>query len=603
MAIDREATLKNAEKFLRVGRLDAAIAEYVRVVEDQPKDWNTANALGDLYMRAGQSAKAVPLYSRVANHLFAEGFYPRAAALFRKILKITPDDEQTQLRLAEISAQLGLLVDAKAYYATIEKRRRLQGDANGADEITVRLGVLDPEDLEARREAARALERRGKLPEAGQQYRELYEEFVKAKRETDASAALRDCVRCNPQERSSNLVPLARIELRSGRFDEARELLVELVSAGDDSRNAAIELASEFSEGSSEAGALCLEVAADALAASREFDKAAAALQQFARQVPSHVPTLLKLVEVCVDAGLDEMMFDAQTQLADAYLATGRAEEARVIAEDLVSRDPRDSAYVERLRRALQALNVEDVEASIAARISAADQDDAMPEEPGGSPHQPVGSRDHEPRAVPPAAVSSQNREAPAVTPKTVTAERAAPQQPPSMEIDLTGLLGELQGQATMPEPAARPSPELEEVFSEIRAEIDHDSGAGDTGDYFDLAKTYLDMGMRDEAIGSLQVAARSPRCRFAASAMIGEMYRDDGDLRAAIEWFERALEAPAPGDGQRRALLYDLGDLLETVGETARALAVFLELDADVRGFRDVSERVTRLSRVETEG
>ena len=74
-------------------------------------------------------------------------------------------------------------------------------------------------------------------------------------------------------------------------------------------------------------------------------------------------------------------------------------------------------------------------------------------------------------------------------------------------------------------------------------------------------------------------------------------------DMRAAIDWFERAVEVPTPGEEQGRALLYDLGDLLETVGETARALAVFLELSADAPGYRDVSDRAARLARVETEG
>ena len=64
MAIDRAATLRNAEKLLRQGKLDAAIAEYVRVVEEQPRDWNAANTLGDLYVRAGQIDKAVEQFSR-----------------------------------------------------------------------------------------------------------------------------------------------------------------------------------------------------------------------------------------------------------------------------------------------------------------------------------------------------------------------------------------------------------------------------------------------------------------------------------------------------------------------------------------------------------
>src|SRR5204863_7094669 len=97
--------LRNAEKLLRQGKLDAAIAEYLRIVEEQPKDWNTANLLGDLYMRAGQSDKAVEQFVRIADSLSKDGFFPKAAALYKKIIKIRPDDEHALLRAGEMAAQ------------------------------------------------------------------------------------------------------------------------------------------------------------------------------------------------------------------------------------------------------------------------------------------------------------------------------------------------------------------------------------------------------------------------------------------------------------------------------------------------------------------
>ncbi len=76
LAFDRDATLKKAEKLLRQGRLEPAIAEYVRVVEEFPRDWSTANTLGELYARAGQPQQAVGQYARIAQHFVDEGFYP-----------------------------------------------------------------------------------------------------------------------------------------------------------------------------------------------------------------------------------------------------------------------------------------------------------------------------------------------------------------------------------------------------------------------------------------------------------------------------------------------------------------------------------------------
>jgi tetratricopeptide (TPR) repeat protein len=154
LPLDREDTLKKAEKLLRQGRLDAAIAEYLRVVEDQPRDWNTANTLGDLYVRANQADKAVAQYARIADHFFQDGFYPKAAALYKKILKIVPEDEKSQLHLADISIRLGLMADAKSYLTAVATRRRARGDTHGANEMVVRLGTLDPADIAPRRVSA-----------------------------------------------------------------------------------------------------------------------------------------------------------------------------------------------------------------------------------------------------------------------------------------------------------------------------------------------------------------------------------------------------------------------------------------------------------------
>ena len=101
---DRDAALKSAEKALRLGKIDAAIADYVKVVEAQPRDWNSANALGDLYVRAKQLDKGVAQYTRIAEHLSNEGFYPKAAALYKKILKFKPNDESALLKSGEIAA-------------------------------------------------------------------------------------------------------------------------------------------------------------------------------------------------------------------------------------------------------------------------------------------------------------------------------------------------------------------------------------------------------------------------------------------------------------------------------------------------------------------
>jgi hypothetical protein len=105
-------------------------------------------------------------------------------------------------------------------------------------------------------------------------------------------------------------------------------------------------------EVNADAGYECIEVAARAAIAADEWASAAAALNEFVNRVPNHIPALMRLVEICVDGGLEATMYSAQAQLADAYLAAGQGLEARVIAEDLVAREPWDRASIEQFRRA-----------------------------------------------------------------------------------------------------------------------------------------------------------------------------------------------------------------------------------------------------------
>jgi tetratricopeptide (TPR) repeat protein len=105
--IDRDAALKSAEKFLRQGRLDGAIAEYVRVVTAYPNDWSSVNALGDLYVRAGQNDRAIAQFARVGDHLAREGALPKAAAVYKKILRINPSDPRGTRGLALVTEKQG----------------------------------------------------------------------------------------------------------------------------------------------------------------------------------------------------------------------------------------------------------------------------------------------------------------------------------------------------------------------------------------------------------------------------------------------------------------------------------------------------------------
>ena len=129
-----------------------------------------------------------------------------------------------------------------------------------------------------------------------------------------------------------------------------------------------------------------------------------------------------------------------------------------------------------------------------------------------------------------------------------------------------------------------------------MRDEAIHDASPETAEQHFKLAGTYMQMGLQADAMKALEVAARSPRHRFRAGAMLAKACLDAGDPVGAIEWYGRAAEAPSPSPEALHALLYDLASVLEEQGESARALAVLLELQSEAGDYRDISVRLEQL-------
>ncbi len=181
-------------------------------------------------------------------------------------------------------------------------------------------------------------------------------------------------------------------------------------------------------------------------------------------------------------------------------------------------------------------------------------------------------------------------------------AESPAPERD-VFEIDLSGELDDLLSAAAAPEqPIETPAEAhghpggLDGFFGELREERGRDLQGVSAALAYDQASEHFNRGEIDEAADCLKSAARDPMFRFRAASMLARIARDRRRFGEAVEWLERAAEAPAPTTEASHSLLYELGDILEATREDTRALAVFIELQAAAPGYRDVADRVAGL-------
>src|SRR5207249_5138788 len=122
MALDRTKTALNADKFVKAGKIPEAIAEFRKLAEDNPRDMNVINKLGDLCVRAGKTQDAIRYFLRIAEFYASDGFFLKAIAMYKKVSKLDPANVDCQQRLAGLYQQQGLTIEAKAQYMAVADR-------------------------------------------------------------------------------------------------------------------------------------------------------------------------------------------------------------------------------------------------------------------------------------------------------------------------------------------------------------------------------------------------------------------------------------------------------------------------------------------------
>jgi tetratricopeptide (TPR) repeat protein len=515
---------------------------------------------------------------------------------------LSPDDEDIRARLMQVYLATGDFVRARECASTSIQFKAIAGqlEAMGqSGEALVALrdaARLDPSDAALRERLARVFVERGDMTSAA--------EYLTV--ETAGS---------DPKL----LLLVADILLRSGRIDEGMEIARRLL-ADDPMRRQDVALVGwTIAEHAPEAGFRIVELAADVAVAQADWPSAAAALQEFVTRVPNHIQALMRLVEICVDGGLEATMYSAQAQLADAYITAGAASEARFIAEDLVAREPWDRANIERFRRALVLMGEPDPDGLIAERLSGQSPfmstdlslhgDELPPFEalPGPAPSSTDVAPQKVVRAPAPARSDSLEPSPDTGHPPGVAADSdtlaTAFARPESVEVDLDVVPGEARKPIASAAPPV-PGPiaaDLDGVFAQIRDDASRRSTTAD--DEYKRGLALFKAGQIDECIPVLQAASKAPRLRFVTAAILARIFQERGLMPQAVEWFERAAEAPPPTEDEGHRVLYELADALEATGESSRALAICIELQAEAGDYRDIAARVERLAKVQSRG
>jgi pilus assembly protein FimV len=185
VAFNKEKVMDAARKFVDKGQIDKAVKEYLRIVHEDPKDVRVWLKIGDLYAKKGSKQDAIDTYEKVARFYHDQGFFLKAVAVYKQILKLDPRLFDVTLKLAELYRQLGLMSDAMQHFEAVAAHFHREGNTKEALATVKKLVDLDPENIATRIKLAELYSKEGLVEDASTEFQVACEQLRRQGRQDD----------------------------------------------------------------------------------------------------------------------------------------------------------------------------------------------------------------------------------------------------------------------------------------------------------------------------------------------------------------------------------------------------------------------------------
>ena len=183
--MDKNKIIEAAAKLVAKGAYDKAIKEYQKVLDADPKDVRILQKMGELYQKKNDNSQAAQYFTRVAESYTNDGFFLKAVALYKQVLKLDPSLMDVNIKLAELHQQLQLMGEAMAYFQIVATHWDKQGDTRRSLEVLRKMVDLDPDNVASRVKLADLYVREGLNAEAAGEFTKAAEHLKRNSRTDD----------------------------------------------------------------------------------------------------------------------------------------------------------------------------------------------------------------------------------------------------------------------------------------------------------------------------------------------------------------------------------------------------------------------------------
>jgi len=348
----RDQLLRSAEKHIAKGKFEQALKDYLRVLDDNPRDISTLNKVGDLYVRLNRAADSIPFFTRIAEVCSLDGFFLKAIAIYKKINKIDPARLDVYERLGDLYSKQGLTQDSRTQYQVLADHYQKHNQPQEAIAAYKNMAAVDPNDLKIQVRLADLYRSANQLEEAVMQYGLVGSMLLRRGAQDEAGAVFQKALELSPKDAAArhtlvrsllsqknpsaalailkaaprtadSLALMAEAQFEMGQREDAIHMAEQAIALETEHQGARLALCrAHLAESNFEAALADVSPMVDAATAAGDFTRAASYLSTILQIEEAHRDSLLKMAEVREAEG-------NASETARLRLALAREEERR----------------------------------------------------------------------------------------------------------------------------------------------------------------------------------------------------------------------------------------------------------------------------------
>ncbi len=169
------------------------------------------------------------------------------------------------------------------------------------------------------------------------------------------------------------------------------------------------------------------------------------------------------------------------------------------------------------------------------------------------------------------------------------------------MEANIYDLLKEKSGQTGGEEAGPEETSPLERIefddlFDNFKQGIQGQVAKDDYETHYNLGVAYHEMGLYEDALQELEIAANDPDLQYDAYFLMARCARDIDRPEEALGYYAQALADEGLDRDQRMGMRYEQAVTLRSLGRDEQALEIFREIQQEASNYRDTERQIEEI-------